>query len=95
MKREKQVILDTCVHADLDGVTIPDAIKVFQEFSRLYAPDYVNLRLYWNGDKMHLIGTREETDEEAQKREQSGVDWRESEIRRLEEALARLKGGQR
>jgi len=72
MKREIQVTLNTGVHDALDGTTLHGGISVLQRLFRVYEPRCKNLCLDWDGDGLGLIGTREETDEEEQKREQRG-----------------------
>jgi len=81
MKREIQVTFNAFVHDTLDGKTIPEAVKALQRLSK-YTPRSTKLYLDWTGDRLKLVSTRAETDEEERARVQSA-------------ALANLKGDQR
>ena len=85
MKQEKQVVLTEYVHSDLDGKSIPDAIKFLENLSKLY--DCTKLYLDWDGDKLNLIGTRLEYNLEEQNREQQEAYQKNLELAEL----ARLK----
>ena len=87
MKQEKRFVLTEYIHSDLDGKTIDDAIKFLESLSKLYeSRSCTKAFLDWDGDRLNLIGTRLETDEEEQWRTEeeeadklgNGVRWQRS-----------------
>ena len=88
MKQEKRFVLTEYIHSDLDGKTIADAIKFLESLSKLYeSRSCTKVFLDWDGDRLNLIGTRLESDEEEQQRTAKEAYQRNSELA----LLARLK----
>ena len=91
MKKTIQVTLNDYVHGNLDGATIPKAIEFLQQLVVDYS--YCsNLQLDWDGDRLRLIGNREETDDEEQARLKGEAVQRDAELRYLARLKAKHEG---